>query len=108
VFGTINPISFLSLDVEGAEPMVLNVLDLNAITIDVIMIETMNAHCPKGNCPNTHKVREHMAKLGKYDFFSNFVIASDIYVRLGTDAWKRAMAHTRLINHRHHHHHPTS
>ena len=108
VLGTINPISFLSLDVEGAESMVLNVLDLNAITIDVIMIEVMNTHCQLGNCPNTHKVREHMAKLGKYDFFPNFVIASDIYVRLGTDAWKRAMAHTRLINHRHHHHHPTS
>ena len=54
VFGTIHPISFLSLDVEGAESMVLNVLDLNTVTIDVIMIEIMNTHCPKGNCPNTH------------------------------------------------------
>jgi hypothetical protein len=90
VFGTNNPISFLSLDVEGAESMVLNVLDLNAVTIDVIMIEVMNTHCPKGNCPNTHKIREHMAKLGKYDLFSSIVKASDVYVRLGTEAWKRA------------------
>jgi hypothetical protein len=90
VFGTINPISFLSLDVEGAESMVLNVLDLNAITIDVIMIEVMNTHCQLGNCPNTHKVREHMSKLGKYDLFSSIVRASDVYARIGTDAWKRA------------------
>jgi hypothetical protein len=32
VFGTNNPISFLSLVWRGAESMVLNVLDLNAIT----------------------------------------------------------------------------
>ena len=90
VFGTISPISFLSLDVEGAESMVLNVLDLNAITIDVIMIEIMNTHCPLGNCPNTHKIREHMAKLDKYDLFSNFVKASDVYIRRSSNAWKRA------------------
>lgn len=90
VFGTINPISFLSLDVEGAESRVLNVLDLNAITIDVIMIEIINTHCQLGNCPNTHKVREHMSKLGKYDLFSRIVKNSDVYARLGTDAWKRA------------------
>jgi hypothetical protein len=31
-----------------------------------------------------------MSKLGKYDLFFIIVKASDVYARIGTDAWKRA------------------
>jgi FkbM family methyltransferase len=90
VFSPSKHISFMSLDVEGAESMVLSVLDLNVVAKDVIMIKIMNIHYPLGSCPNTHKVRKHMAKTGKYDVFYNFVKASDVYIRFGTNAWKRA------------------
>lgn len=92
VFGPNAAISFLSLDVEGAEILVLETLDFNLLRIDVLMIEVQNTFCPTGSCPNVHKVRKTMALTAKYALFTDLVEASDVYVRWGTVAWRRIMA----------------
>lgn len=84
-------ISFFSLDVEGAELLVLETLDFNSIYIEVIMVEIQNTYCPEANCPSVHKLRQRMAQTGKYALFVDFVEASDVYVRHGTETWRRAL-----------------
>ncbi|KAL9189832.1 hypothetical protein ACHAXT_009507 [Thalassiosira profunda] len=79
VFGPEGQISFFSLDVEGAELMVLETLDFNVLSIDVLMIEIQ-------------KYVLYMAKTGKYALFAGFLEASDVYIRWGTEAWRRATA----------------
>ena len=90
VFGPGGKISFLSLDVEGAELMVLRTLDFGVLSIDVVMVEIQNTYCPEANCPNVHMIRGHMASTGKYALFVDFLEASDVYVRYRTAAWMRA------------------
>ncbi len=92
VFGPNGNISFLSLDVEGAELLVLNTLDFDLVSIDVVMVEIQNTHCPEANCPIVHQIRGKMAMTGKYAVFVDFLEASDVYVRLGTLAYTRAMS----------------
>ncbi|KAL7551642.1 hypothetical protein ACHAWF_014833 [Thalassiosira exigua] len=92
VFGPEGGVSFFSLDVEGAELMVLNALDLDHLAIEVIMVEIQNTHCPEANCPGVHAIRRHMAMTRKYALFVGFLEASDVYIRWGTEAWKRAIA----------------
>ena len=90
VFGPDGIISFLSLDVEGAEAMVLNTIDFTRPPFfDVIMIEIQNTYCPNANCPNVYEVRKIMALTQKYALFTDVVEASDVYVRWGTMAWRR-------------------
>lgn len=93
VFGPDRGVSFFSLDVEGAERMVLEALDLDgpdAVRIDVIMVEIQNTHCPEGNCPEVHMIRRRMAKTGRYALFVDFLEASDVYVLWGSEPWRRA------------------
>ena len=87
----ITHLSFFSLDVEGAELLVLETIDFNIIQIDVIMVEIQNSYCPNAiTCMNTHNIRRLMAMTGKYALFVDFVEASDVYIRLGTEAYRRA------------------
>ena len=87
----ITHISFFSLDVEGAELLVLETIDFNIIQIDVIMVEIQNSYCPNANtCMNTHNIRRLMAMTGKYALFVDIVEASDVYIRWGTEAYRRA------------------
>lgn len=92
VFGPDGKITFFSLDVEGAELLVLQTLDFDALYIKVIMVEVQNAHCPNANCENVHHIRRHMAMTRKYSLFVDFLEASDVYIRWGTDTWSRAKA----------------
>ncbi|KAL7464458.1 hypothetical protein ACHAXS_004791 [Conticribra weissflogii] len=89
IFGTDGYISFLSLDVEGAELMVLKTLDFGKLNIDVMMVEVQNTYCPTGNCPVVHEIRKTLAMTAKYALFTDLVEASDVYVRVGTDAYIR-------------------
>ena len=90
IFGPDGKIAFFSLDVEGAELLVLETLDFDAVFIEVIMVEVQNAHCPEANCESVHNIRRHMAMTRKYSLFVDFLEASDVYIRWGTEAWIRA------------------
>jgi hypothetical protein len=71
-------IDFFSLDVEGAEPMVLETIDFNKVKIDVLMIEVKNNHCQKV-CKSRDETRAIMQKAG-YKRLEGLVPASDVYV----------------------------
>lgn len=71
-------IDFFSLDVEGAEPMVLDTLDFSKVRINVMMIEAQNNFCRK-QCASRDKVRQRMQQEG-YLRYEGLVHASDIYV----------------------------
>lgn len=90
IFGPRGKISFFSLDVEGAELLVLETIDFNVIDVDVIMVEIQNTYCPEANCESVHNIRRHMAMTRKYSLFVDFLEASDVYIRWGTEAWRRA------------------
>lgn len=92
IFGPDGHISFFSLDVEGAELLVLETLNFDVLLIEVIMVEIQNAHCPEANCDSVHNIRRHMAMTRKYSLFVDFLEASDVYIRWGTAAWSRAKA----------------
>ena len=71
-------IDFFSLDVEGAEPLVLSTIDFKAIRIHVMMIEVVNSHC--GNiCQTRNDVRAKMEAEG-YLRYEGLVRNSDVYV----------------------------
>lgn len=72
VFG--GAVSFLSLDVEGAESMVLDTVDFTKLRIDIVMVEVQNTHCPTGNCPQVHQIRKTMA-LANYVLFAEMLEA---------------------------------
>ncbi|CAB9518639.1 expressed unknown protein [Seminavis robusta] len=73
-------ISFLSLDVEGSESMVLETIDFKKVMIDVLMVEVSNKHCVEG-CKNRNDVRAIMKKAGYKRFgFGSLVQTSDVYV----------------------------
>lgn len=77
-------INFMSLDVEGAEAMVLRTIDFERVQIDVLMIEVENAFCTTEDCPVRSEVRAIMDQVG-YVRYQTLVTASDIYVRPGSD-----------------------
>mmetsp|Transcript_12312 Transcript_12312/g.25229 ORF Transcript_12312/g.25229 Transcript_12312/m.25229 type:complete len:402 (-) Transcript_12312:245-1450(-) len=95
IFGPSGYISFLSLDVEGAEMMVLKTIDFGKLNIDVLMVEVQNTYCPTGNCPVVHQIRKTLAMTAKYALFTDLVEASDVYVRVGTDAHRRIRVATK-------------
>jgi len=73
------PINFFSLDVEGAECLVLKTIDFQKIHIDVMMIEIRNNHCRTIHCEVRKLVRKKMKEEG-YKRYQSLVEASDIYV----------------------------
>jgi Methyltransferase FkbM domain len=73
-------VQFFSLDVEGAEPMVLRAIDFSAVFIEIMMIEVANNFCmPKQPCKQRTQVREIMESKG-YHRFEDYIPASDLYV----------------------------
>jgi hypothetical protein len=80
VFEEEQRIAFFSLDVEGAEPMVLETIDFDSkqIIIEVLMIEVENDNCRR-LCETRDKVRAKMAKHG-YQRYEKVVQKSDIYI----------------------------
>ena len=73
-------ISFFSLDVEGAEKLVLDTIDFDKIRIDVFMIEVENSMCKiDEDCEVRELVRKKMKDLG-YKRKLNVVQVSDVYV----------------------------
>ena len=73
-------VSFFSLDVEGAEKLVLDTVDFKAVRIDIIMIEGENDHCrARQRCQVREDVRARMEAEG-YTRHTGMVKASDVYV----------------------------
>jgi len=74
-------IHFFSLDVEGAEPLVLENIDFNQVFIDVLMVESYNSHCPKEprSCETREKARAIMEEEG-YLLYKGIVTKSDVYI----------------------------
>jgi len=72
------PIDFFSLDVEGAELLVLDTVDFHAARIEVLMVESWNRQCKRA-CPKRDSVRTKMKGLG-YQLFENMVRLSDVFV----------------------------
>jgi len=74
-------IDFFSLDVEGAEMMVLKTIDFKTgPIIEVLMIEVENSYCPqRGYCEVREQVRSKMHSEG-YKRYERIVQASDIYI----------------------------
>jgi hypothetical protein len=78
VFEEEQRIMFFSLDVEGAELMVLDTINFDKIIIEIMMIEVENTHCLK-KCKARDMVRAKMTALG-YQRYEGVVHASDIHV----------------------------
>jgi hypothetical protein len=72
-------LDFFSLDVEGAEALVLATVDFRAVRINVLMIEIENNHCQSDKCAVRRQVRAKMAAEG-YQRYERLVKASDVYV----------------------------
>jgi hypothetical protein len=80
VFEEEQRIMFFSLDVEGAELMVLDTINFDKIIIEVMMIEVENSFCrKKTTCETRDRVRAKMTALG-YQRYEGVVRASDIHV----------------------------
>eukprot|EP00986_Skeletonema_menzelii_P008740 scaffold3792_cov160-Skeletonema_menzelii.AAC.17 len=71
-------INFFSLDVEGAEYLVLKTIDFSKLTIDVIMIEIRNNYCKK-KCEVREQVRQKMSAEG-YLRYEGLIPKSDIHI----------------------------
>mmetsp|Transcript_15642 Transcript_15642/g.29500 ORF Transcript_15642/g.29500 Transcript_15642/m.29500 type:complete len:337 (+) Transcript_15642:51-1061(+) len=73
-------VTFFSLDVEGAEKLVLDTIDFEKIRVDIFMIEVENGLC-KGDqdCEVRNQVRELMKAAG-YKRKLNVVQMSDVFV----------------------------
>jgi hypothetical protein len=73
-------ITFFSLDVEGAEKLVLDTIDFSKIRVDLFMIEVENGLCKRDeDCEVRNQVRELMKTAG-YKRKLNVVHMSDVFV----------------------------
>ena len=74
-------VNFFSLDVEGAERLVLDTINFDKVKVDVFMIEVRNHVCDDDSCEVRKEVRAKMKELGyrRYDE-GDIVPKSDIYV----------------------------
>lgn len=74
-------VHFFSLDVEGAEPLILKNIDFANVFIEAIMVESWNQLCPKepAECRTREEAREIMKHAG-YHLFNGIVQKSDLYI----------------------------
>merc|ERR1712194_191261 len=72
-------LDFFSLDVEGAEFLVLSTIDFQAIRIHVLMIEVSNSFCKDDDCRVRKQVRAKMASEA-YKRYTGLIDFSDLYV----------------------------
>lgn len=73
-------VDFFSLDVEGAEPLVLDNLDFDQVFIELLMVESYNGDCPRlTECESRNRVRERMKRVG-YKRYSDAIKKSDLYI----------------------------
>eukprot|EP00546_Thalassionema_frauenfeldii_P020788 CAMPEP_0178898372 /NCGR_PEP_ID=MMETSP0786-20121207/2294_1 /TAXON_ID=186022 /ORGANISM="Thalassionema frauenfeldii, Strain CCMP 1798" /LENGTH=330 /DNA_ID=CAMNT_0020569083 /DNA_START=30 /DNA_END=1019 /DNA_ORIENTATION=- len=71
-------VTFFSLDVEGAEPYVLQNLDFNAVFVEIFMIENKNNFC-QAKCQTRDKFRKIMDEHG-YRRYTFLIAKSDVFI----------------------------
>lgn len=71
-------VNFVSLDVEGAEAMIIKTIDWTKVRFDVMIVESFNQFCQK-ECEHRREVRELMIQAG-YLLFVDGVPRSDTFV----------------------------
>uniref|UniRef100_A0A6U3UCD0 Methyltransferase FkbM domain-containing protein n=1 Tax=Ditylum brightwellii TaxID=49249 RepID=A0A6U3UCD0_9STRA len=71
-------VTFFSLDVEGAEPFVLQNIDFKRIFVDIMMVESSNNICER-NCKSRKAYRKIMLDEG-YILFDGMVHKSDVFI----------------------------
>ena len=72
-------VTFFSLDVEGAEPKVLQNIDFDLVQIDIFMVENFNNFCTLNNCPSRDEFRRILESKG-YVWTSHKIQRSDLFV----------------------------
>eukprot|EP00521_Asterionellopsis_glacialis_P006617 CAMPEP_0195284838 /NCGR_PEP_ID=MMETSP0707-20130614/2893_1 /TAXON_ID=33640 /ORGANISM="Asterionellopsis glacialis, Strain CCMP134" /LENGTH=315 /DNA_ID=CAMNT_0040344239 /DNA_START=173 /DNA_END=1120 /DNA_ORIENTATION=- len=72
-------VSFFSLDVEGAEPLILRHLEFDKVFIELVMIENRNNFCKPEKCESREQFRKIMTDAG-YILFERMVIKSDLFI----------------------------
>lgn len=72
-------VTFMSLDVEGAEPLVLEQMDFDKVFVDVMIVENRNNFC-LDKCESRDKFRAILDNAGYIRPQTQFVIKSDLYV----------------------------
>ena len=73
-------VSFFSLDVEGAEPAIVQNIDFDKVFIEIMMIETANVFCRPGtHCASRTAFRKTMEEEG-YFMFENMIVNSDVFI----------------------------
>jgi hypothetical protein len=72
-------VNFFSLDVEGAEALVLRTVDWSKVKVDVLIAESINTHCLGKRCKSRQEVRDIMHKAG-YKLYIDGVYLSDLFV----------------------------
>eukprot|EP00520_Triparma_pacifica_P020062 CAMPEP_0118645420 /NCGR_PEP_ID=MMETSP0785-20121206/7496_1 /TAXON_ID=91992 /ORGANISM="Bolidomonas pacifica, Strain CCMP 1866" /LENGTH=138 /DNA_ID=CAMNT_0006537311 /DNA_START=816 /DNA_END=1232 /DNA_ORIENTATION=- len=77
----ISHIDFFSLDVEGAELLVIRQFDFSAVTVDVLMVESNNVY-HKAEEGDNLEIRRMMGEKG-FVLNTELVQKSDVYVRKG-------------------------
>jgi len=75
-------VTFFSLDVEGAEPRVLEQLDLQKVHVEMLMVESFNNFCAAepGDCQSRNEFRK-IAKDSGYILFKGVINKSDLFIR---------------------------
>ena len=76
-FYSITHVDFFSLDVEGAELLVLQTVDFAKTQIRVLMVESKNRDCGR-ICPKREKVRSFLKQQG-YRLNTTLIKASDVF-----------------------------
>lgn len=76
-------VTFFSLDVEGAEPLVVGNIDFDKVFIEIMMIENRNKFCPNDSCESRKQFRKIMLDAGYVLFYNNrvpIVEKSDLFI----------------------------
>jgi hypothetical protein len=80
-------VTFFSLDVEGAEAMVLNTVDFTKVHVDVWMVENVNHFCPlEEHCQSRDESHAILQRAG-YVGYRNIVLGSTIFVKPQSIYW---------------------
>lgn len=71
-------VDFFSLDVEGAEALVVENIAFDEIVVELMIVENSNAFCME-HCESRDRVRKRMKQVG-YVRHSDVILKSDLYV----------------------------
>ena len=83
-------VTFFSLDVEGAEGLVVKNIDFSRVHIEVMIIEHTNSFCDIDYCESRNEFRKIMDNNG-YIRFTRAIRKSDLYIHRGSKEYLAAV-----------------